>query len=302
MTIFISTKGGIGITLRDLTVFIAVCDCGSITAAAAKLRIAQPSVSQVIADIEAEYQVKLFERLSKKLYLTDEGWKLLNYARHITELFLEMERDLHGSGGSRVLRVGASVTIGTCLLSGLTLQYLAANPEIRLEAVVDNTRIIEELILGNRIDFGLVEGSVHHREIVSRPFMDDELVLVCGKSHPLYGRPAIARAELAGLQFIVREEGSGTRELFASVMAANAIPWRPAWVCNNAEGIKNSVSAGIGVSVISRLLVAGEVQSGALGIVRIDGLDFKRQFNLIYHKNKFLAEPIKRFFDICLPK
>lgn len=287
-------------TLRDLEVFSAVCDTNSITAAAEQLHISQPSASQVIADIEKEYGVRLFERFSKKLYITETGRLLQDYARHILFSFHDMEDRLRGSGIMHTIHVGASVTIGTCLLSIITQNFNRIQPDIRIEAVVDNTSIIENQILKNDLDLGLVEGNVHHPKIVTTPFMDDELVLVCGKSHPFYGRKVIGKKELANLDFIIREEGSGTRELFVSVMNANGISWAANWVCNNAEGIKNAVAAGIGVTVISRMLVGKETAAGELYILKIDGIEFKRKFNIIYHCNKYLTDPIRQLIDSCI--
>jgi Transcriptional regulator len=287
-------------TLRDLEVFIAVCETNNITAAAERLHIAQPSASQVIAGIEKEYGVRLFERFGKRLYITEAGRLLQDYARHILFSFYEMEDRLQGSGIIHTTHIGASVTVGTCLLSTITQNFRKVQPEIRIEALVDNTRIIENQILNNQLDLGLVEGNVHHPQIMATPFMDDELVLACGKTHPLYGKKMIGKKELSSLDFIVREEGSGTRELFVGVMNANGIPWTAAWVCNNAEGIKNAVIAGIGVTVISRMLLDKESTAGDIHILAIDGIEFKRKFNIIYHHNKYLTEPIRQFIDNCL--
>lgn len=287
-------------TLRDLEIFCAVCDTGSMTAAAGRLHISQSSISQVIANIETEFGVRLFERFPKRLYITEAGRLLQDYARHVLVSFYEMTDRLRGSGVPHTLRVGASVTVGTCLLAAIVQNFASIRPDVRVEAVVDNTSAVEEQLLKNGLDLGLVEGTVRSPYLVSAPFMDDELVLACGRSHPLYGKKVIGRKELSGLPFIVREEGSGTRELFVSVMNANGIPWAPVWVCNNAEGIKNAVIAGIGVTVISRMLLEKEIQSGDLRTVLIDGIEFKRKFNIIYHRNKYLSDPIRQFIDSCL--
>ncbi len=287
-------------TLRDLEIFSAVCDTNNITAAAERLRISQPSVSQVIANIEQDFGVRLFERFSKKLYITESGRLLQDYARHILFSFYEMEERLRGSGVTHRIRIGASVTVGACLLSAITKNFAGLQPEIQIKAVVDNTSVIENQICANDLDLGLVEGNIHHPNIVATPFMDDQLVLVCGKSHPLYSKPIIGKKGLSNLAFIVREEGSGTRELFVSVMNSHGIPWEVTWVCNNAEGIKNAVIAGIGVTVISQMLVSKEIADGDLHLIKIDGMEFKRKFHIIYHCNKYLTDPIRQLIDSCL--
>lgn len=285
-------------TLRDLEIFCEVCDTGNMTAAAEKLRISQSSISQVITGIEKEYGILLFERFSKKLYITEFGHILRDYAAHILFSFNEMQDRLRGFGIIKAICVGASVTVGTHILPEITKRFSEVRPDVKIKAVVANTHIIEEQILENKLDFALVEGNVFSPHIVSIPFLDDELVLVCGRASPLYCKKSIRKEELSELPYIIREEGSGTRELFSSVMNANGIPWEPIWICNNAEGIKNAVIAGIGVTVISRMLLEKELRSGELHIVNIENVEFKRKFKIIYYSNKYLSEPIRQFIGM----
>ena len=105
--------------------------------------------------------------------------------------------------------------------------------------------------------------------------------------------------DLNGKDFIVREKGSGTRELFETLMAVNEITWNPIWICNNTEAIKNAVASGMGISVISRMTVQKEVDSGQLFVVEIDGIHFERKFNIVYHKNKFISDVMESFINTC---
>lgn len=205
-------------TLRDLEIFCAICETNNMTAAAERLHISQSSVSQVIANIEGEFGVRLFERFAKKLYITESGRLLQDYARHVLFSYYEMTDRLRGSGVMHIMHVGASVTVGACLLAAITQNFAKLLPEVKIEAVVDNTSVIEEQILKNELDLGLVEGNVRSSYIISTPFMDDELVLACGRSHPFYEKKVIGKEELSGLPFIVREKGSGTRDLFVSAL------------------------------------------------------------------------------------
>ncbi len=286
-------------TLRHLKIFIKVADLGSMTAASEALFIAQPTVSQAISELEDHYGVKLFDRLSRRLYITEVGRRLLSYARHIIALFDEMEQAMRNPDNSGVLKIGASVTVGTYLLPKLVNSFSGLYPALQIRAFTKNTKDIESLIISNTIDFGVVEGIVHTPDIVSTPFMDDELVLVCGRGHPLYNSRAVTPDELSELQFIVREQGSGTRELFESIMAANDIKWQLAWESNVSDGLKSAAISGLGVAVISKLLIEAEVNTGDLSIIKVIGIDFKRKFSIIHHKNKYLTQAMKAFFDLC---
>ena len=286
-------------TFRHLKIFIQVADTLSMTAAAKSLYISQPTVSQAISELEEYYGVKLFDRLSKRLYLTDKGTRLLSYARHLISLMNEMEQVMHSPDQIGVIKVGASLTVGTYLLPQLVHQFMRQYPLLQVKSTIKNTLDIERLLLQNAIDFAVVEGMVHTPDIVAAPFMDDKLLLVCGKSHPLYHVNALQPAELANLQFIVREQGSGTRELFENMMATQEIKWQLAWECNGSDVLKNAAVNGIGVAVISQRLVERELAAGDLSVVHVEGIDLKRKFSVVYHKNKYLTAAMQAFIALC---
>lgn len=286
-------------TIRHLKVFIAVADSGSMTKAAESLYISQPSVSQTISELEEHYQIKLFERLSRKLYLTDAGKQLLSYARHIVSLFEQMEQKLRQAQETRTLKIGASITVGTCIFSELAGKFLKNYPKLNIESVVDNTTVIEDLVLKSELDFGLVEGIIHSQDLIAKPFLDDELILVCGREHPFRRKQRVTIPELAEADLIVRESGSGTRELFENTMLSRGRTLKIKWVCNNSEAIKNAVASNMGVSVISKMAVEKELKSEKLFQVAVDNLELKRKFNIIYHKNKYRTDAMEDFWNLC---
>jgi DNA-binding transcriptional LysR family regulator len=286
-------------TLRHLYVFLCVCDEGNMTAAAKKLYIAQPSVSQTIFELEKYYNVKLFERLGKKLFITLAGQKLVTYARHIVNLHQEAEDVMRETHENSVLRIGASVTVGTYILHHIIKEFIHSNSKVKIISSVNNTKVIEGMLLADQLDIGLVEGKVQSEAIVYTPFMEDELVLVSSVSHPFAKKEKISIIELENREFIVREEGSGTRKLFESVMTDKGMHWDIAGVYNNAESIKTAVSAGLGVSVMSRMAVQKEAERSELAIIQIEKVSFKRQFSIIYHKNKYISPVLNRFIQLC---
>ncbi|MBP2627716.1 MAG: transcriptional regulator, LysR family [Firmicutes bacterium] len=287
-------------TLRHLTIFLCVCDEGNMTVAGQKLHIAQPSVSQAIAELEKYYNIRLFERLGRKLFITLAGQQLITYARHIVHLCRETEEAMHGIHHNPMIRVGASVTVGTCILNDIIVEFRRQNPHVKMIATVNNTKIIEGMLLLDELDIGLVEGKIHSQGILSQSFMEDELVLVTGIFHPLTKKSRVKLADIDHTEFIVREEGSGTRELFESVMASRGISWRVAGVYNNAETIKKFISAGLGISVMSRMAVEKEVQRNELAIIEFDDVYFKRQFSIVRHKNKFIFPVLDDFIQVCI--
>ena len=285
-------------TIRNLEIFIKVADLGNMTSAARSLYIAQPTVSQAISELESHYGIKLFDRLAKRLYITESGKQLLSYARHIIALDEEMELAMKDPEKSGMLKVGASLTIGAELMPKLASGFQEKHRELRIHAVVRNTADIENLILSNDIDFALVEGIIHSKNIIAEPFMDDELALVCGKSHALCGIRSVTLEELLRYDFVVREQGSGTRELFESAMISKNAAWNISWECSGSDSIKSAAAGGLGIGVISRLLVEREIEVGELVVLNVPGLDLKRKFSIAYHRNKYITDTMKEFFSM----
>lgn len=287
-------------TFRHFQIFVMVCDERNMTAAATRLYISQPAVSQAIAELEAYYEVRLFERLSKKLYLTEAGEILLGYARHILRMNQDAESEMRSLSRSGTIRVGASVTIGACVLPGMISAFQKQAPAFTVQVIEDNTSKIEELIRIDQLDLGLVEGEIEAKEIICKTFDEDVLVLICGKDHPFAKRCSIDAAELETVNFILREKGSGTRKTFETVMEEHSLSWSSTWTCNNADTIKSAVGEGLGVTVISANAVRRELETGSLHRLDLEGIEFKRHFKLAYHRNKYLAEGMRKFMDLVM--
>lgn len=283
--------------IRHLRIFITVADCGKMSTAAEKLFISQPSVSQAIKEIEDYYSVKLFERLSKKLYITENGELLLKYARYIVKSFDEMESDLKNVGQSISLRIGATITVGTCMLNKIISRYEKENKDITTKVVVNNTNVIEKMILNSELDIGIVEGRIDNNDIIKIPIYNDELVLVSGKNHDFYYKKEISIKELVGQNIISREEGSGARDSFRRILDEYNIEVNLKWSSTNTEAIKNAVIAGQGLAVLSTLIIENEVKNGMLRIIPIKEIGISREICVAYHKNKFISNYLNKFIE-----
>ncbi|NLC76629.1 MAG: LysR family transcriptional regulator, partial [Clostridia bacterium] len=185
------------------------------------------------------------------------------------------------------------------VLNRLIQELRELNPDLKIMPRIDNSSVVEAMLLSAEADLGLLEGEIHSPDLVAKPFMEDELILICSPAHPWAEKGAIRAEELKHQGFIVREEGSGTREVFASVMLAHKIPWKIAGIHNNPESTKNAVAAGLGIAVISKLLVQKEIERGELVPVTVHGLSFKRHFHVVHHKNKYFSTGMKQFMDLC---
>ena len=165
-------------TLRHLRIFVAVCTWGSITRAAEKLHMAQPSVSLAIRELEEYYQLQLFDRISRKLYLTGDGERFLKYASHITSLFDEMENSMEHWSDMESMSIGSSITIANSLLCECLHSYKLEYPKRQIQILIENSMILEESIVSNQLDLALIEGIPTHEHIQKLSFFKDELAVI----------------------------------------------------------------------------------------------------------------------------
>lgn len=286
-------------TLRHLEIFVKVAETLNMTSAAEILFITQPSVSQSISELEQHLKIKLFERFGRRLHLTGNGTEFLSYARHIVSLSDEAERKMYDRQRGGTIRIGGSMTVGTTVLFSLVRRFMDNMPGCKVNIFIDNTNSLEKMLLVDEIDVALAEGTMKSEYIVSKEVKEDELFLICPKTHRFAGRDYVKISELADEDFIVREKGSGTRDLFESVMSTNEVKYRVTGVMNSNETIKLAVIKGFGISVLSALSVADEIDKNKIAIVRIEGINFLRRFSLFHHKNKYITPQMVHFVHLC---
>lgn len=258
------------ITLRQLAIFEKVALLGSVTRAGEALFISQSAVSMALAELEAFSGGALFTRSGRRLILNERGRLMLPEAREILSRADSLEKALKESADdpAGILLCGASTTIGNYLLPAMMGKFSRRYRRSEVSLQVGNTRQITEELSAGRLDVGLIEGPCHDGELHCEEWRDDELVVIVGPGHPwAEGREATA-AMLAAAPWIVREKGSGTREVFEEAMARLDRPYRIALELGHTEAIKKGVEGGLGVSCLSRLTVSRELQQGWLVEVR----------------------------------
>lgn len=287
-------------TLRHLKIFLTVYETGSTTAASEKLLIAQPTISVALKELETHYGIRMFERYSRRLYVTEAGRQLYQYAKHLVTLFDEAEDAMKSLGESGTLRVGSSVTIGNYFLPEYIRQFQKRYPHVRVKVKIENIKTIEQLILNNELDLALVEGKVHSPFIAAHPYRQDTLVMICHPDHPHAVHPYIAPLTLASENILLREKGSAVRELFDIQMNRLGLSIDPLWESISTQAIIRAVKENLGVSFLPYYLVKESVEKGEVAILHVDGADFSREFSIIYHKNKFHSPAFDALIDICL--
>ena len=285
-------------TLRHPRIFVEVARTGKMSAAAQNCYISQPTVSQAIRELEEHYRVRLFERLSKKLFITPEGKTLFSYAVRTLEQYKLLEDAMSGMEKGTSLRLGATVTVGTCLLPGIINDLNRKIHTLSQYTYVGNTRTIEEMLLKSQLDIGIVEGIVESPELISIPVARDYLVLAAAPDHPISRMPQVHISQLRDYNFVLREAGSGTRKLFTDYMTRVNIPLHIICEAGCPDAIKRIVLYNQCLTAISVRLVESELKNGSLRIYLNKENAWDRSFYLVYHKDKFVTEPMLALRDI----
>ncbi|MGI9277084.1 MAG: LysR substrate-binding domain-containing protein [Endozoicomonas sp.] len=292
------------ITLRQLEIFKAVAQCGRVTGAAEMLYISQPAASMALSELE-KHLGPLFDRhLGASLTLNDAGRSLLPMAVALVDKAKEIEEQFVEGGcyEQGVLKISASSTVGNNLMPAVLRDFGKLHPKIRTELTIDNTRDIVDRLLSLEIDLAVVEGTCLHPDIDVTVWRDDELVIIGHPDHPLAKRKSVTLDQLAEENWILRESGSGTRELFDEVISARLGTPEIALSLNRAEAVKQAVADGLGIGCISRLAVWRAVEGGLLSIINVADLSLKRHFYLLIHKQKYRSGVIQAFSDFVLSR
>lgn len=285
-------------TIRHLKIFVSVAENRKMSTAASKFFISQPAVSQAIKELEDYYGVLLFDRISKKLYITEAGKKLLEYAKNVLAEFDKLEEGMNAFKDIKTLRIGVTVTVGTNFISKVLAEFKENTKNIETYIRMNNTKNIETLLLESELDLAVVEGKVKNKELISIPEVDDILVLVCSKNHPFYGKEHITFADLKDVNFVLREPGSGTRELFEKYLEKHKLKINVTWEASSPEVIKQAVINDECVTVASLRLFEKEIQSGEMYAFRNKTKEWNRSFSVVYHKNRKLPEYAEKFIEI----
>lgn len=285
-------------TLRHLNIFVSVMRLESITKAAEELHIAQPSVSLAISQLEDHYGQRLFDRIGRRIYPTEAGKALYEDALRIVSLYEDMEKKMGNPDAHGTIRIGASITIGTCLLPRLSISYKEQFPGQNIQCTVARSLDIEAGILANTIDIGLIETQPEYDEIEAVPFMKDKMAAIVSADHPLAMNSTTTLKELAHYPFLMREKGSAGRELLDGAYSLLQIPLNIVWESVSTEAIIQAVHADIGVAVLPELLIKEAVENG-----KVKQLDLitplERNLYIIHHHSKNISLSMKRFMHIC---
>ncbi len=286
-------------SLRQLEVFLATARYENITRAAAALAMSQSAASGSLRELESHFNVKLFDRRGKRLQLSELGQQLRPQAENLLEQARALEHALAGEDVIGRLHVGATLTIGNYIAVGMIADFRRLHPQADIVLRVANTELIAEQVARFELDMALIEGELQHPDLDIVHWRPDELVVFVAPDHPLAGKGALTDADLLTLPWIVREHGSGTRQTFDRAMHGILTDLHIAMELQHTEAIKRAVEAGLGVGCLSRVCLVEAFKRGSLVPLAVPGRDFRREWFLITHREKFHSAGLRAWLALC---
>ncbi len=284
------------VTLRQLNVFEAVARLLSYSRAAESLHLSQPAVSMQIRQLEDEIGLPLFDKLGRRIQLTEAGHELHRYSQGINRMLSEAEEvmeSLKGLNRGR-LKVAVASTVNYFaprLLAAFSKTY----PGVNLHLDVTNRKSLVRLLNENEADMVLMGQPPDSMELVTEAFMENPLVMIAPSGHPLAEEKNIGLRRLANECFVMREPGSGTRQAMERFFLDQGMQLQVSMHMTRNEAIKQSVRAGLGLSVVSRHTIELELETRRLVELDVQGFPIIRQWHLVYRKGKRLS-PIAEAF------
>jgi DNA-binding transcriptional LysR family regulator len=286
-------------TLSQLRTFCSVARLNSFSRAAEKLHLTQPAVSAQVVALEDYLKVKLFDRIGKKISLSEPGRVVLEAAEEILERVAALDRELADLVELKAGRVtiGASQVVGVYLLPELLARFRGDYPGIALDVRVESARRIVDMLLEGEIDVGLIgEGApIADERIAVKPVLRDELVLIVPANHVFAEMRSIPPASLAQMPFVLPRRDSASSESLLEQLAAEGIRPDTVMELGNIGAVKRAVEAGLGIAIVSRIAVAHELEDGRLRTVRLKGMKLERQISLCWYQDRPFSKSTEAF-------
>jgi DNA-binding transcriptional LysR family regulator len=285
-------------TFRQLRLFLALADAGSITGAAKACHVTQPTVSMQLRDLSEAVGVPLYEQLGRRLHLTSAGHALAAAARRMVGEWAAFEQEIAAMKGLTRGRLSlAVVSTAKYFVPGLLGAFAARHPDVDIALEVLNRDGVVARLAANRDDLYIMSMPPAAMELESRMFMANPLVVVAPAGHRLAGHRSLALERLAGDRFILREPGSGTRMACDAHFAALGFRPQVRLELGSNEAIKHSVAAGLGLAVLSRHALATRPEHEGLAVLAVRGFPIHSNWYVLHPRGKRLSPIAAAFLD-----
>lgn len=280
------------ITLRQIEIFLNVVVSGHLTNVAKEMNLSQSAVSMSIKELENILGRPVFDRINKKLVLNEVGRAFYKEVDPLFKKLRDIEYEFKNSENKGMIRVGASTTIVDYLMPAIICSYMSSYPDVKITLKEGNTKEIADMIKEGSIDIGFVEGFVSGSEIIKEKIGVDELLVITADQN-LCKNCTIE--EIAEKRWVLREEGSGTREVFLEYIKEKVDDLNVFLELGHTESIKSILMNRECLTCISKISIETELAEGKLHQVPVKNFECKRDFLMIYHKDKYHSSLFEKF-------
>ena len=285
-------------TIRDLEIFIEVVRAKNMSNAAKNLKISQPTVSHAISQIENEYNVKLFDRISKKLYITDVGLRLYDYALNILEQFEDTVIFLQSSSTAHNINLGVSSNFSSQFLLEIIDDYEKKKEDVSLRVYVDSREKIIEKLNSGVINLAIIDGDAGICDNSAESFYEDEIFIISSKDSDIKDKEMLDAEDLRNKKFVLGDIDDNSKKMLLNFLRERGIPIDLKFICQNKDMVlnivKNSDALSIGAS--------SSFKDEDVVKHRLEGLSIKRTYYMVYHNDAFLKKDMKNFVNFVKHK
>lgn len=281
--------------IRLLRIFRSVCEQKSITKTAGLLYMTQPAVSLAIKELELETGLVLFDRLSRRLEITESGKLYLEKVNQLLDLCDELEQSPAELKKQTTLRIGCCITIACNWLPQIMQKFQLATPETLIQVSVGSAIQVMAMLTNNEIDLALYEGVPPGKPWHCVPFSQYRLTPVCSPEHPLAYKKDVPVDVLVSESLMLREPGSAIRDTFDSFLRLNHMIAHPIMTSINTQALVAAVSHGLGVSVLPDAAIADAIDKQQLAAFSVLGMELSNENSIVYHRNKILSDAMNTF-------
>jgi len=284
--------------IRQLRIFKTVCEEGSITKAAEKLFMTQPAVSQTINDLEKDLNIQLFDRSARKIILNETGKLFLIKSEQLLKQYDELIENARFLEENATLKIGSSITIANFILPQSLLKFEIDCSQTPVRVSIDNARNIENMVINNVIDIGLIEGVIYNEELINIPISSYKLSVICAPNHTFANCDSVDVETLVKERLLLREVGSAIRDVFDSALLLHDIKISPIWTSVNSQALIQAVKKGLGISILPRILVEKEIKNNEIVEVKVNDFELINVNHVVYDKSKYKTKSFEKFIEI----
>jgi DNA-binding transcriptional LysR family regulator len=271
----------------------------NMTMAADKLYMTQSAVSQAIKELEQYYQCECFERLYHKLYITEAGKTIYDYANRVISLCTELEDELKKPVDQNI-RIGVNFTVGETMIYDFINEFKKDHKNAEVILYVNRASALKEMLKANQIDFALMEENLEKDLFEEIFFKRDQILFVSAKDCELQAKQPLSPEDICKEKLLLREKGAGVRDLFDQNMMRLGLKVEPYWESNSTSALINAVHNNMGISVLPYELIKQQLGEGFIKRLKVKDMQFNRNLMITYSKNKYITPSMKDFFHIVL--